>query len=422
MNLRILLAPGVLLAAAVGYIVLNPSGGGIAPIPTATPTSVPLPTYTATATPTAIPGTLEFIGTLLWKPADEGLRAIEFPSGAAVKPPSLEYDRASMSFDGEWRSTLDLVPGTGRWGISFHAQDGRSSRLEGIDLAEGPRAGWSPQSNAFAYGVAGDGPTVRAIAVVEDPSAPEPFVVYRLPPGSVLSGSAWYGNELIVAVDDGTATSLLFVSLDGTQRPFADVGLGPGAVSHLDASPDGHTYAFKSAGPDGQRLMTINALAQTVTDHGFINTIGPGDSYPAVDVPCNPSFGGVLWSPDGSGLAWISGYDLSLQTVDVVSGLAVETSFSSGFPNEIKWSPDSASIAVATSDLPSGRFEVWLVDPTTGGGRSVTSGCDIVWSLDSRFFAVHGFTPPGIAIVEAATGARIQVTTQLSDMPVSWTE
>jgi hypothetical protein len=49
-------------------------------------------------------------------------------------------------------------------------------------------------------------------------------------------------------------------------------------------------------------------------------------------------------------------------------------------------------------------------------------GCVIVWSPDSRFLAVHGEDIPGIAIVDVASGARMQLTANPTDAPLTWTD
>ena len=49
-------------------------------------------------------------------------------------------------------------------------------------------------------------------------------------------------------------------------------------------------------------------------------------------------------------------------------------------------------------------------------------GCIIVWSPDSRFLAVHGEDVHGIAIVDVLSGARLRLTDDKADAPLSWTE
>jgi Tol biopolymer transport system component len=97
------------------------------------------------------------------------------------------------------------------------------------------------------------------------------------------------------------------------------------------------------------------------------------------------------------------------------------TQFPSGYPGEIKWSPDGTSIAVSTYDVNRTHHETWAVDPATGAGRHIMDGCVIVWSPDSRFLAVHGEDRPGIAIIDATSGERMQLTSDPADVPISWT-
>jgi hypothetical protein len=440
--LRFFVVPGVLLAASVGYVMLNPSGGALEPIPTKTPTSTPRPTYTPRPTATPVPVTLDLQGTLAWQPGNDPWRAVEFPSGAAVRPPRAEEDPAFRSYDGTWERREKPAPSAPgerlpRWEISFRARDGRLSRLDGqcLIVSEG---GWAPASQAYAFGVADHEPAPGAsgvvianrdpapgasrIVVVEDPAAPVLTVAYSASPGTFASAFAWYGDDLIVAEDDGTATRLAVVGLDGTRRSVGDVALDSGAVWYLDDSPDGHTYAFTIAGPDTLRLMTVDARTLTVTDHGAIAVV---EAPPEEDslAPCPRGYTRFSWSPDGSRLVSSLGSEppYIMTVVDVASGTAVRPVLPPGILGEMAWSPDGAAIAVSVC-FDRTHHETWIVDPATGLQHRLIDGSGIVWSPDSRFLAVRGEDRPGIAIIEVATGARMQLTHDPGDIPISWTE
>jgi Tol biopolymer transport system component len=150
---------------------------------------------------------------------------------------------------------------------------------------------------------------------------------------------------------------------------------------------------------------------------------GPG----GVRVPDPPDGGKgpmyIAWSPGGSKLAFGGGFEppYTMTVLDLATGTITTAEFASGYPGEIKWSPDGATLAVSTYDGERTHHETWIIDPRTGAGTHLMDGCIIVWSPDSRFLAVHGEDIPGIAIVEAASGARMQLTAARADAPLLWT-
>jgi hypothetical protein len=405
----------VLLASSVGYVVLNPSGAALEPLATETPTATARPTYTPS--PTATPGavTLDLDGTLTWQTANDGLRSVDFPTGAPVAPPADEYQEWSASDDGVWKyQMLCRDDGTG-CEISFWSSDGRQRAL--AERYDGPDLRWRPGTHTIGIS------SQNAIVVIDldDPSDAQPWVAYDAGAGTI-SAFEWYSDIglLLVAYEANHATQLQLVSLNGSIRPIADI---PQPIYYLHASPDGHTYAFTLRNDGGWRLMTVDALTETVTDHGAMGSDGP-DGLPVPDPPDNgkgPMY--IAWSPDGSKLAFGGGFEppYIMTTVDVPSNSVARTEFPSGYPGEIKWSPDGASIAVSTYDINRTHHETWVVEPSTGAGRHLMDGCVIVWSPDSRFLAVHGEDRPGIAIIDAASGVRMQLTSDPADVPISWT-
>jgi hypothetical protein len=77
-------------------------------------------------------------------------------------------------------------------------------------------------------------------------------------------------------------------------------------------------------------------------------------------------------------------------------------------------------IAVAPYDDALERYETWVVDPATGNQRYLTNGCRPVWSPDSRYLAVRGMDTPGIALIDVATGERLQLTSDAAGVPLRW--
>jgi Tol biopolymer transport system component len=262
-------------------------------------------------------------------------------------------------------------------------------------------------------------PTAR-ITIVDNASDPRPRVVFDTT-GTILTFE-WYQDELLVAYSAGSGTLLLLVPHDGGDAQL--IGEMPAAVPYLHPSPDGHTFAFTASDPGGWRMFTIDAADGTVTDRGAMGSDGPE----GVPVPAPPEGGKgpmyIAWSPDGSRLAFGGGFDppYSMTVLDLATGAGVRTPFASGYPGEIRWSPNGASIAVSTYDVERTHHETWVVDPATGAGTHLMDGCIIVWSPDSRFLAVHGEDVPGIAIINTSMGARMQLTANRDDAPLMWIE
>jgi Tol biopolymer transport system component len=244
--------------------------------------------------------------------------------------------------------------------------------------------------------------------------------VYDAGDGTV-GAVAWYDRELLVASSIAGEARLQLIAMDGAVQASAPGGAG---ASYFHPSPSGAFFAYTASSAAGWRLFTVNAATLQVTDHGAMGADGP-DGLPVPDAPGGgkgPMY--IAWSVGGSRLAFGGGFDppYSMTVLDLATGTTVRTPFASGYPGEIRWSPDGTQIAVSTYDTERTHHETWVVDPETGAGTHLMNGCIIVWSPDSRFLAVHGENVPGIAIVEAATGARMQLTANSTDAPLLWAE
>jgi WD40 repeat protein len=426
LDLRFFVVPGLLLAAIVGYVTLNPAGASVEPLPTETPaatetqTASPRPTYTSTPAPTAVPAALQLdglSGTLTYQSSSGRLVSVAFPSGAAVEPPIIDNDAWNASDDGFWRQDFVCADDAG-CSIGFLSRDGRSSRMDGEYFVLG--AAWQPGGHAIAIGLADthDGATKRII-VIDDPAAPLDRVAYDAGSGIILAFE-WAGDGLLVAHSNGLGTQLRLADVSGGWRAIGDYST---AIDYLHPSPDGRTFAFTVSDPRGWRLMTVDSSTGAVIDRGAMGSDGPG-GLPVPDAPDGgkgPMY--IGWSPDGSKLAFGGGFEppYMVTVVDLRSGGVARSEFPSGYPGEIKWSPDGARIAVSTYDIERTHYETWIVDPVTGAGTHLMDGCVIIWSPDSRFLAVHGEDLPGIAIMDIASHARMQLTTNQDDVPLIWT-
>jgi hypothetical protein len=424
---RFFVVPALMLAAIVGYVALNPTGAAVEPIatetplPTATLTAAPRPSYTPSPTATPFPGELQLSGlsgTLTYQ-STMGLVSVQFPSGAAVDPPDMTPEM-SVSGDGQWHDALSCRDGGGCQ-ISFVERHGPGRTHVGGEhlIAAGTR--WHPRGHSFAFGVADayEGAAKR-ILVVDDPADATARVAYDAGDANVNSFE-WFGDRLLVSQSKGAATEIRVIAASGSASTVASFET---VVQYFHASPDGRTFAFAASDPAGWRLYTIDALDGVVVDRGSMGSDGPGGS----PVPDPPGGGKgsmyISWSPDGSRLAFGGGFEppYTMTVVGLASGNVTKTEFPSGYPGEMRWSPDGTQLAVSTYDVERTHHETWVVDPATGQGKHLMDGCIIVWSPDSRFLAVHGEDVPGIAIVEVAAGARMQLTANATDAPLLWTE
>ena len=170
-------------------------------------------------------------------------------------------------------------------------------------------------------------------------------------------------------------------------------------------------------------MFAFDTETEELRDLGNMGSDEAGGALPHESSPWEgkgPMY--IAWSPDGTKLAFGGGLEAPyiMTTIDVVSGKVARSQFPNGYPGEIKWSPDTSSIAVSTYDVNRTHHETWVVDPITGVGTHLLDGCVIVWSPDGRFLAVHGEDQPGIAIVDVVRRTRAQLTHVPSDVPLAW--
>jgi hypothetical protein len=429
-DLRFFVVPAALLAIVAGYVALNPTGAAVEPIatetpaPTASDTSTPVPPHTPSPTPAPFPGQLqlsELSGTLTYQ--STGLVSVEFPSGAIVDIPPGATDATDAS-GGEWTYEPVCDDRDGACTIRFVSSSGQRTELAERFVIWHVEWRDDPTSRAVVFAVSPPGDTTgmpRQVLVVTDPAGPASRTVYDAGEGAV-GAVTWYNRDLLISSTVDGMPRLHVVEIDGTVRASA-----PGGSSryfNFNAAPDGEMFAYTASDAAGWRLFTVNAATLDVTDHGPMGSDGP-DGVPVPD----PPDGGkgpmsIAWSPDATRLAFGGGFEppYSMKVVDVWANTTVTTGFASGYPGEIRWSPDGKLLAVSTYDTERTHHETWVVDPLTGAGKHLMDGCVIVWSPDSRFLAVHGEDIPGIAIVDVASGARMQLTANSTDAPLTWTD
>jgi Tol biopolymer transport system component len=185
-------------------------------------------------------------------------------------------------------------------------------------------------------------------------------------------------SSMVLAACGSSATPPfeLFNLLDGSVRPlggftaFKDYGSG-------SWSPDGSEIALPGVGRD---LLIVRTTAGEQT---FTLPLGPLAWLPR-------------WAPDGSAIAFASGGIYVIQQDNTRKRLLV----AGVTPCELRWSPDSRSLAFTTpsSGCPAGGNsspDARIVDLASGTIRSITSPVagqavrDLAWSSDGQRLALE---------------------------------
>jgi hypothetical protein len=415
---RFAVIPLLIAAGAIVWIAANPGGATVESLdPTATPSPRETRTPTPTATPTPdAPETLPegLTGQLRYR-RDDQIVTVYFPS-AAQSEEAAETWMGEPSADGEWYLYFGCAE---QDCVNLYRKHGPTSVFHAAVYAHE----WSPAGHTLALiaTVGEDYLFGQRLEVIEDPAAPQPRTLFESEPGAGITALRWtVRGSIVFAYEQRGVAELREITLDGATRTLAS-GLAP--VPYVFASPARDVLAFTPQAPGGWRLMAFDLRDGALRDLGNMGS-DPAGAAPPSQAPPNSGKGPmyVEWSHDGSRLAFGGGTQppYTMTIVDTASGAVVRTQFPSGYPGEIRWSPDDARVAVSTYDVDRTHHETWVVDPLTGDGLHLMDGCVIVWSPDSRFLAVHGEDRPGIAIVDVTTGGRGQLTHVVNDMPLEW--
>lgn len=164
--------------------------------------------------------------------------------------------------------------------------------------------------------------------------------------------------------------------------------------SVVTQAPREGTYHYAAAGnmatysPDGRRIAYTGA-AGSVGYGVFVKTLGASTETQLGSQPV----GGLTWSPDGASLVVASGTEL--QRVTVATGTTTTIFTGNGALRDPAWSPDGTRIAFSTGP------SIQLVRPDGTGLRTFTSAGGANnnpdWSPDSRriAFITDRYVPAG---------------------------
>jgi Tol biopolymer transport system component len=248
-------------------------------------------------------------------------------------------------------------------------------------------------------GAGGCGPDAPAIAFdheTTDPNrgigggVPEVSVVsaggdVEMITGSWVAGQATFspdGDRLAVVKADGDYESAgpqataLWVLGTGGEEPTQLTG---GEV--LDEDPDWSA--------DGSSVVFVRGVGNSDGYTWSISTVPAGGGEAAALLTVRDGkLDGPVWSPDGRRIAFVrTVFDAASDPVKTVwtmaaDGRGARPLLDLAFVDSLDWRPDGTSLLVDTG----GRTqETFLVDPRTGGARSVGSGTDLAtWSPDGR--------------------------------------
>lgn len=225
-------------------------------------------------------------GRLLWADGT-GLTAAA-PDGS--EPRRYEIEDLPHELHAAGDGTVVVEGDAALWRVDL--EDGRTERVEGIDLASGSISGGAlqiaPDRSEASYFLGGRlyripvafGRPAEQVAAFEFPGRGGPL----LPTSPLAGGPYWLSGELAV-VDDGPPLPIFVDTRDGTLIPVA-ARLGEGEIIQLEASPAGSWVAVSTSASRNDPAETINVLtggdlapAHTIAGTGIVGWDGEAGLY-----------------------------------------------------------------------------------------------------------------------------------------------
>lgn len=168
-------------------------------------------------------------------------------------------------------------------------------------------------------------------------------LVYNNLDDSLVLYNAGETTELVLA--DQTRRYDYQLALSPTDEHVAayTVSFTKGALNSADYST--HTYMLEVfALPGGTRILNRSLLPESYVPRTGAATETPGDQ--TYELPL--ALGEMVWSPDGTKLAFVEGVDgggATVQILDTSDESLTEIPNKEGYPTRLHWSPDSEKLA-----------------------------------------------------------------------------
>jgi hypothetical protein len=134
----------------------------------------------------------------------------------------------------------------------------------------------------------------------------------------------------------------------------------------------------------------------------------------------------VAWSPDSNAFAFgsVTGAPWSLHVANDRAALPEVATFEvpGGYVGELVFSPDSKYLAISTYSLDRRDHTVLVLELATGQLRTLSDGCHITWSPDSRYLAVHRdpYREPGAWVLAVDGSERFALSSDPEAFPHVW--
>ena len=358
----------------------------------------------ASVQPGADPGAT---GVIALRDQRTSLTSLRAPDGAVLGYERPVFAPSGVSAGGEWQAYSDCTtPSKCSLGMSSLAAAANAPRYVVELRAPYVEGEWAPSDDRFA---ALDSQRNLYVLGPSD-TAPTPLM-------TDVTTFAWAGEgALLFATETNGRGNLWMTNGRAAATPLAALDAG---VDRLYASPDLSRFAFGQADQRGWRLLTVQV------ENGAIEDFGHLGANEAVVMENVPAFS-IAWSPDQRRLAVGPVTDrYAVYIVEPGTGAPPRSySFVSGYAGELKWSPDSAQLAISTYAPSRVWHEVYLIDVSEidAEPRFVLDGCEIVWSPTGEYIAVkrEPSHAEAVAVIRVDSGNYWHMAQGLGLAPVAW--